>query len=59
MASRVLSNVADFPVATLIEYVKQLNVVTLISQIFVDEALRDEGELDLPCNPSLTNACGA
>jgi len=45
-ASRALWNVADFPVKTLIDYVERLDVIKLISQIFVDEVLDNDGELD-------------
>ncbi|KIM20712.1 hypothetical protein M408DRAFT_124394 [Serendipita vermifera MAFF 305830] len=40
--NRALSNIADLPVATLIEYVQRLRVLNTISQIFQNEDLSDE-----------------
>lgn len=40
---RALSNVADLPVATLIEYIERLDLLKLLSQIFVDGSLNAEG----------------
>jgi hypothetical protein len=40
---RALSNVADLPVGMLIEYIEHLDLLKLLSQIFIDESLNAEG----------------